>query len=184
MVSHELEFCPNRIALYKDPCKISKKVVEIPCKEWPVVGDSLLENDSNVSGAAEGAMPREVCLNHSSKLSNIGLTSSDLSSADADLSGSQCFGTKTKIINDKGMFFELENLGVIIDPKCGGCKCAACPIPGSKYSFSEQKQFDIIQKNLFYDESLKKWFTQYSWKLPRDTLPRNYKVALQNFHAI
>ena len=139
MVSHELEFCPDRVALYKDPCKISKKVVEIPCKEMPAVGHSLLENDSEVSGAVEGAMPGEVWSNHSSKLSNIGSTSSDLSSVEADLSSSQCFGTKTKIINDKGMFFELENLGVIIDPICGGCKCSACPIPGSKYSFSEQK---------------------------------------------
>ena len=44
--------------------------------------------------------------------------------------------------------------------------------------------FDIIQKNLFYDESLKRWFTQYPWKLPRDSLPKNYKVALRNLYAI
>ena len=68
------------------------------------------------------------------------------------------------------MLFEFENLGVMIDPKFGGCKCAGCPILGSKYSFFEQKQFDIIHKNLFYHESLKRWFTQYPWKLPCDSL--------------
>ena len=81
-------------------------------------------------------------------------------------------------------FFHLENLGVLIDPKCGSCKCTKCPIPGSRFSFSEQKQFDIIQKNLIYCEVLKRWITAYPWKLPRSTLPRNEKAALQSLNAL
>ena len=42
---------------------------------------------------------------------------------------SQCFGTKTMIMERKEMFFELEDLEVTINPKCDGCKCSACPIP-------------------------------------------------------
>ena len=96
----------------------------------------------------------------------------------------QSFGTKTKVIKDDEMFFQLENLGVMIDPQCGGCKCSTCPIVGSKYSFSEQKQHDLIKKNLFYDESAKRWVTEYPWKVPRDTLPRNHKIAMQNLCAM
>ena len=181
ITSHELEFCPDRVNQYKDPNKISSKVWEIrgnetlgAVEDTSLQGISDISLDSTMGTVLQGSSPSRMSIDSGH---------SDPSRGTA-LPVTQCFGTKTKIIDHKDMFFELENLGVMIDPKCGGCKCAGCPILGSKYSFSEQKQFDIIQKNLFYDESLKRWFTQYPWKLPRDSLPKNYKVALQNLYAM
>ena len=81
-------------------------------------------------------------------------------------------------------FFEYENLGVRIEPMCGGCKCSKCPAPGSKYGFQEQKELDIIRDNLEYDPDRKRWVTEYPWKVPRNTLPRNEVIALQSLMAV
>ena len=84
---------------------------------------------------------------------------------------------------DGNAFFQAEALGTVIEPKCGGCKCTRCPVPGSKYSFLEQRQFDKINKNLFYDKKKKRWITKYPWKCERSTLPRNKKAALKQLHS-
>ena len=107
--------------------------------------DSLLEGNANVESVS--AMGKEVVYPSRgvSKLPAILEVEREVTGpSDTVPPVTQCFGTKTKILDDKDMFLELENLGVMIDPKCGGCKCGGCPILGSKYSFSEQKQFDII----------------------------------------
>ena len=96
----------------------------IPCKEWSVVDNSLLESSSEVPGTTEDALPGEVSSNQSTKWSKVEVDSA----VETIQSSSQCFGTKTNMIKDKEMLFELENLGVTIDPKCGGCKCSAFPI--------------------------------------------------------
>ena len=55
------------------------------------------------------------------------------------------------------MFFQLESLGCPVMPKCGGCRCGKCPVPGSQYSFKEQQQLDQIRRQLHYDGEKKKW---------------------------
>ena len=79
----------------------------------------------------------------------------------------------------EGAFFQAEALGTVVEPQCGGCKCSKCPVPGSKFSFSEQREFDTIMKNLFYDEGNKRWRTQYPWKFDRSVLPKNDKTAMK-----
>ena len=81
-------------------------------------------------------------------------------------------------------FFQSESLGTVVEPKCGECKCTKCPIPGSRYSFKEQKEYDLIQKNLFYDEQSKRWFTEYPWLCERSVLPKNEKIVLQSLITI
>ena len=81
-------------------------------------------------------------------------------------------------------FFQAEALGTVVEPQCGGCKCSRCPVPGSQYSFKEQKEFDIIMKNLQYNKEKKRWFTVLPWKCPRSVLPRNYKAALKNYQTL
>ena len=55
----------------------------------------------------------------------------------------ECFiTTKAAPIDKEGMFFQLENLPLAVEPKCGGCKCSKCLVPGSQYSFKEQKEYD------------------------------------------
>ena len=90
-----------------------------------------------------------------------------------------CFGTKAALFSKERMFFDSESLGTFVEPKCGGCLCTKCPVPGSKYSFTEQKEFDIISKKLFYDEQNKRCCTELPWRYERSTLPRNKDVALK-----
>ena len=71
IVSHELEFCSYRTALYKDPSNIPSKVVEFPCKEWSVVDNSLLGSGPEASGITEDALSGEVYSNQSIKWSNV-----------------------------------------------------------------------------------------------------------------
>ena len=95
-----------------------------------------------------------------------------------------CYGTKTALMNEKELFFQSESLGTIVEPKCGGCKCNKCPIPGSKYCFKEQKEYDLIQKNLFYDKEKKRWMTEYPWSCDRSVLPKNDKIALRSLLSL
>ena len=81
-------------------------------------------------------------------------------------------------------FFQAEALGTVVEPRCGGCKCSRCPVPGSLFSFKEQKEFDVIMKNLKYDEEKKRWYTSYPWKWDRSALPRNDKAALKLLHSL
>ena len=67
-----------------------------------------------------------------------------------------------------------------MDPRCGGCKCGNCPIPGQKYSFKEQQEFDCIQNNLFYVPEQKRWFTKLPWITERNALSRNERSAYQS----
>ena len=81
-------------------------------------------------------------------------------------------------------FFQAESLGTVVEPACGGCKCSKCPVPGSLYSFKEQKEFDMIMKNLEYRQDLKRWFTAYPWKSYRSSLPCNDKAALKLLQSL
>ena len=96
---------------------------------------------------------------------------------------SDCFAVKTAPLSEKDMFFQLESLGTFLEPQCGGCKCSNCPVPGSKYSFTQQKQYDTIDKNLNYDSICKCYRTIYPWLTARSALPKNEKQALQWLHS-
>ena len=54
----------------------------------------------------------------------------------------------------RDQFFQAEALGTVVEPQCGDCKCSKCPVPGSQYSFHEQKEYDKIMKNLVYNIKL------------------------------
>ena len=81
-------------------------------------------------------------------------------------------------------FFQLEAMGTTVNPKCGGCKCGKCPVPGSLFSFKEQTEYDKILSNLVYRADQKRWFTTLPWKSSRNALPRNEKAALRTLQAM
>ena len=88
------------------------------------------------------------------------------------------YGSKEPILQAEKLFFDSQSLGAVVEPRCGGCKCMKCPVPGSRYSFSEQRQFDTINQNLFRKDGI--WYTEYPWCCARNVLPRNDKIAYQN----
>ena len=91
---------------------------------------------------------------------------------------------KPQALITENSFFELENLCTWVDPKCGSCKCCKCPPAGSKYSFTEQKQYDRIFNNLHYDSVEKRWYTEYPWVRERCTLPKNDRIAYQSLLSL
>ena len=96
---------------------------------------------------------------------------------------SSCATKSAPLINEN-LFFQCESLGTCIEPKCGSCKCSNCPVSGSKYSFKEQKAYDLIQSNLRYDSGKRRWYTVYPWLCDGSVLPKNEKIALQSLNTL
>ena len=90
-----------------------------------------------------------------------------------------CMATKATPFTNADLFFKSQLLGTLVEPQCGGCKCSNCPIPGMKYSFKEQQEYDHIQAKLEYCEERKRWFVEYPWAVDRSSLPKNEKAAYQ-----
>ena len=80
-------------------------------------------------------------------------------------------------------FIAGEELGTECHPKCGGCKCGKCPLPGHDLSFKEEQERHMIRSGLKYDEQNKFWITSYPWLKDPGTLPDNYSAALKTLHS-
>ena len=93
------------------------------------------------------------------------------------------FAVKTSPM-DAADFFRSEQLGTVIEPKCGSCRCGRCPVPGSRYSFREESELKLIQDNLRYDDANSCWIAAYPYLHPRETLKGSKAVALKALNAI
>ena len=74
-------------------------------------------------------------------------------------------------------FFIGEEMGIECRPRCGGCKCGKCPVPGHNLSFREEQELGQIRDGLTYDEDKKRWVTAYPWIVDPEQLPNNYHAA-------
>ena len=81
-------------------------------------------------------------------------------------------------------FIQGEELATQINPKCGACKCAKCPLPGHTYSFEEEAELKLIREGLSYDPSAQVWTARYPWKKDPQTLPDNRNAALAAFYRL
>ena len=70
-----------------------------------------------------------------------------------------------------------EDLGTTCVPRCGGCRCGKCPLPGHNFSFQEEQELALIQSKLRYLEDQNCWITGYPWIIDPATLPDNYSAA-------
>ena len=75
-------------------------------------------------------------------------------------------------------FYNVENLGVECNPRCGNCKCGKCAIGSKDYSIKEEKELALIERNMSYDEQDSCWVAKYPWIKDPSDLPDNRKVAL------
>ena len=87
---------------------------------------------------------------------------------------------ESKILN----FIQGEELATHIVPKCGGCKCSKCPLPGHTYSFEEEAELKLIRDGLKYDESARAWTARYPWKKDPYSLPDNRYAVLAAFYRL
>ena len=83
-------------------------------------------------------------------------------------------------IND---FFKVERLGTVVEPRCGGCVCGKCPVPGSRYSFREESELKMIEENLRHDEERSCWIARYPYYYPREVLKGSREVAKKSMLA-
>ena len=81
---------------------------------------------------------------------------------------------------DNGDFFHTEQLGTVVEPRCGNCRCGRCPVPGSRYSFREESELKIIEENLSYDEDQKCWVARYPLMFPRELLKGSRDIAFKS----
>ena len=97
-----------------------------------------------------------------------------------DLKIPTCSTYTTKVSSADGSdFFACEQLGTYVQPKCGSCQCGRCPVPGSRYSFKEERELKLIKDNLSYDENKKCWVAKYPYVYPRESLKGNKDVAMK-----
>ena len=168
-VPHSLEYCPTRVVSYVHKAGFCEgsKLGQPVCNPW----------------RSTEQQPHAKPVIDSPSIANS--VSSTIVNSDASaVKKVHCHATKTSLIRSEEQFFRSERLGTTVEPQCGSCKCTNCPVPGSKYSFNEQKQYDIIQKNLTYNEEERRWYTVYPWKCPRGTLPKNDRIATQSLLSV
>ena len=70
-----------------------------------------------------------------------------------------------------------EDLGTACVPRCGGCRCGKCPLPGHDFSFKEEQELALIQSKLRYLKDKCCWITGYPWIIDPGSLPDNYPAA-------
>ena len=73
-------------------------------------------------------------------------------------------------------FFDVENIGIECEPRCGNCRCGKCPIGGKENSIKEERELKMIEdglvhKGLFYE-------AKYPWNRNPNELPDNKSLAL------
>jgi hypothetical protein len=185
-----------------DPDLVSSIFPEFPVKYLPrsTTVDILIGNDyfglhpkQNVHTAGEhlGMVkgPLGVCLQGSHPALRLGKTQetslfaysnscfkvkSMLKPTHTELSEEPSLCKGGKVAN----FIVGEELGVEVAPRCGGCKCTKCPVPGHTFSFTEERELDLIRSNLQYDAESKRWVTSYPWIVDPTNLPDNYCSVL------
>ena len=75
-------------------------------------------------------------------------------------------------------FSEVEGLGVSCVPRCGACKCGTCHPGGKNMSLKDEREYEMIERGLSFDEARGRWLAQYPWIMPPENLPNNRHVAL------
>ena len=80
-------------------------------------------------------------------------------------------------------FYTIEALGVQCKPKCGGCKCGKCSLGAKDYTIQEERELELIERNLTFNSEDNKWTAEYPWIKDPNDLPDNRKVAMAKLAA-
>ena len=80
-------------------------------------------------------------------------------------------------------FFKVESLGVRCNPRCGGCQCGKCHPGGKDMTLKEEKELDMIESGLSFNEETGRWLASYPWILSPLDLPNNRMVAMATLRS-
>ena len=81
-------------------------------------------------------------------------------------------------------FLTMEELGIQCQPQCGGCKCGKCHLGGKNMTIREEKELELIEKNLSYDHENKQWQASYPWIQDPNHLPNNKIAAMGSLKSL
>ncbi|XP_057308008.1 uncharacterized protein LOC130645900 [Hydractinia symbiolongicarpus] len=86
-----------------------------------------------------------------------------------------------------GHLLVLQNLvaylGIQCTPRCGSCKCGNCHSGGKDMTLKEEREYRLIEDNLKYDETEKRWEAAYLWIKDPHELPNNRSVVLARLQS-
>lgn len=82
-----------------------------------------------------------------------------------------------KLKSQLDKFFALEESGVQCDTRCIKCLCKGCPVSDC-VNIKEERELNLIEKGLVYDEEGKYWTASYPWIRNPRHLKNNVKVAV------
>ena len=80
-------------------------------------------------------------------------------------------------------FYTIEALGVQCKPRCGGCKCGKCSLSAKDYTIQEERELELIERNLTFNSEDNTWTVEYPWIKDPSNLPDNRKVAMAKLAA-
>ena len=81
-------------------------------------------------------------------------------------------------------FLDVESLGALPSPNCGGCKCGLCTLGNSNCTIQEVRELRQISEGLTLDKEKKEWTAKYPWKKSLDLLPNNYQSAFSRLKSM
>ena len=81
-------------------------------------------------------------------------------------------------------FYNLDGLGIHFTPRCGGCKCGKCPLGSKKCSIKEEKELQMIEDGLSYDQLKKEWTATYPRVRNLEELPNNLPSAIRRLQSL
>ena len=80
-------------------------------------------------------------------------------------------------------FCTIKALGVQCKPRCGGCKCGKCSLGAKDYTIQEERELELIERNLTFNSEDNTWTAEYPWIKDPNDLPDNRKVAMAKLAA-
>ena len=80
-------------------------------------------------------------------------------------------------------FYTIGALGVQCKPRCGGCKCGKCSLGAKDYTIQEERELELIERNLAFNSEDNTWTVEYPWIKDPNNLPDNRKVAMAKLAA-
>ena len=79
-------------------------------------------------------------------------------------------------------FFQIEEMGVSCNPKCGGCKCGKCPIGSKEYTIKEERELALIESGLKHKGD--HWEATYPWIKDPHFLPDNKMIVFRMLQSL
>ena len=76
-------------------------------------------------------------------------------------------------------FYNIGQLRIQCTPRCGNCKCESCHPGGSDMTLKEERELELIENNLSYNEKERVWTAAYPFIRDPRELPNNKHMVLK-----